>query len=234
MRLIRLLICGMLVLTVAACGSRPGIRDELTATNAVFAQVQAQIRKSRGGPFPDTSAVTAGTPDQVRQVMATLAPGALNSVVVLKTNESAILQDGGFNHGYRRWVSPTGQTFTLKQGMLTSTRGMGFDLMSVEADEAIAIFQRGAEGNVNKIYRFLDGEDQIVEAVAQCTISPRGSETVTTVAGVTRSARKMRETCLIGRQTLNNYFWIAGGQVIQSQQWASDEIGDLYFQALRG
>lgn len=231
---LRIALAMGLVGLVAACGTRPGIRDEVTAVSAAAQALAREFGGAQVTERRDTSVITAGTAAQVRQVMATLS-GDLHSVIVEKTNESSILQDAGSNNGYRRWVTPTGQTYTLRSGILTGTRGMGYDLMSVEAAAVMDHVRHQREGRITRTYRFLDGVDHEVPVVAQCTIARAGHANVTLPTGATRSTQKMTESCALDGRTIVNTYWVAsGGQVVRSRQWASDEIGVLVFQALRG
>lgn len=217
---------------VAGCGNVPGARDELTAVSAIFTATRASLRPT-DGPKPHTSVITGGTPAQVKEVIAPL-PGRLKALIVLKTNESAVLFDVGGNGPYHHWATPSGQILTLRGGVLVATRGLGYDLMSAEADGSARLIRERRLGNTDKVLRYLDGEDDEVPMGLKCTVSNQGPESVRLATGETRAATKMRETCISGRLTLNNFYWVdARGDVVQSRQWGGEEIGEVVIQSLR-
>jgi hypothetical protein len=221
-------------LVLAGCGNRAGVQDEWTAVqtflNTTTAQLQAQ-RSNGGGAH--TSVVTGGTPEQVREVIAQV-PGRLSSLIMLRNNESAVLLYAGANHGYERWATPSGQTLTFRDGVLTATRGFNFDLMSSSVDGTATLVRRRASGNVNRIYRYLDGEDNEVDYPARCSIAPQGAETVVLPTGARVATTKMGETCVAGERQIRNTYWVAGsGEVVKSQQWVSAEVGETVIQKLR-
>ena len=222
-----------LAFAVAACGNRAGVRDEFAAAQAVFTATRAVVQGDRAAAQPGTSLLTQAQPEQVRAAIAPLT-GPLKALIVLKKNESAVLLFEGRNGRHEHWVTPSGQTFTLMGGVLTGTRGLGYDLMSAEADGSADLIRRRTLGNTDKVMRFLDGSDDETPVALKCTVSPRGAETLTLLTGAVRHTTKMRETCISGRFTSNNFYWVDGrGTVVQSRQWAGAETGEIILQTLR-
>lgn len=221
-------------LALAACGNRAGVLDEWTAVQTFLNTANAQLQSQRStGAGAHTSVVTGGTPEQVRQVIAQV-PGPLSSLIMLRNNESAVLLYAGTNRGYERWATPSGQTVTVRDGVVTATRGLNFDLMSSAADGTMQLVRRRASGNVNRIYRYLNGEDKEVDYPARCSIAPQGAETVVLPTGARVATTKMRESCVAEERRIENTYWVAGsGEVVKSRQWISAEVGEMVIQKLR-
>jgi hypothetical protein len=230
----RALAVALTLAGLAGCGNQVGLRDEVTAVQSVASALSVQAQRARqDGPGPDTSVITAGTPAEVRQVIAPLE-GRLKSIIVLKTNESTVLFHGGANGPYEYWLTPSGQSFTLQGGVLVATRGMNFDLMSASADGSAALIRAKTPGETRKTMRFLDGLDDEVALEGTCAIGRVGPETVTLPTGAQHTTTRMRETCVYGPLTVTNTFWVDDqGRVAQSRQWGSAETGELFIQDLR-
>lgn len=223
--------CAVALTALAACGNAPGLGDELDATGPFLAAVKAQLLPNRG--TPPQSVFDTGTPEQVMAAVAPY-PGRLKVLFVPGAKQSGLLLDVGTNGDVTYWATPSGQSYALQDGVLIATRGMNFDLMSAQVGRSPDLIRRRATGNTEKVYRYLDGEDHEVELYAKCTVSPRGAETIRLVSGKSYATTKMRESCIAGRLTFNNYFWVdAAGTVVQSRQFSGAETGELVFQTLR-
>lgn len=137
------------------------------------------------------------------------------------------------NGPYRTYITGLRQTITLRQGVVTGTRGLGNDLMTSDIDPLLALLQTQGSGPAQRVMRYLDGEDVTRELVLSCevTLGP----TVTVAAGdIRQSGRRMTEACTGGQISFRNTYVVDGtGQVIQSEQWLTPSAGSAFFQVLR-
>lgn len=228
---LRLSLAAAALATLASCGNEAGLGDELDAVGAVLRTAKVAYSPVIGPP--PQSIFDVGTPEQVIAAIEPF-PGQLKVMFLPKAKQSGLLLAAGGNRDVEYWGTPSGQSLALKQGILIATRGMNFDLMSMDVGEAPDLIRRRATGNTNKVYRYLDGEDHEVELYAKCTVSPRGPDTVTLTNGSRVAATKMRETCIAGRLTFNNFFWVASdGRIARSEQFSSPETGQIVIEELR-
>ena len=56
-------------------------------------------------------------------------PGPIKTATLEDTKSTSVLAEFGNNRGYQTFVTPTRQTITLNRGVISATRGLGFDLM---------------------------------------------------------------------------------------------------------
>ncbi|WP_157708929.1 YjbF family lipoprotein [Roseovarius faecimaris] len=186
------------------------------------------------------TAVVVEDPAQV-QVAVNEALNVLDGPLALatfeKTNNNVILRQIASNGPYRTWTSWTKDTerrsITTRNGLITATRGLRNDLMSSDVDQTLALVSSRSSGNATRVQRYLDGENQIVEMRAQCSIS-RGASTRVRVGAIDRMTVEMTENCQSGDRTFRNIYRVDGsGRVVQSVQWLSDFYGLTVVQTLR-
>lgn len=133
------------------------------------------------------------------------------------------------------WLSVDNVTLSLDEGMLTATRGMGFDLHSadVSASKALILGRRG--GRANRFQSYLGGEHQVEIQVFVCEISNAGPTEVP--FGAARlPATLMRESCSGRDREFFNLYWVAdgSGEILLSRQWAGPDLGMLTLKRLAG
>lgn len=219
---------------LAACGSDPD-------REGTFALAQAASATALGplfGESADLPPQAANTPETLAPILAQFPPGPALRFDVLSLDQSALAFTTATNGPYRTFATVTAQTITLRGGLVTSTRGFGWDLMSSATNGAAEIIRRRGSGTVDRIYRYLSAMDDEVETVARCSIAPEGSETITLASGARFATTRLRETCEIGdqsaRETFTNRYWVtAGGAIPRSEQRISDRIGALRIEVIR-
>ncbi|MFD0982108.1 YjbF family lipoprotein [Tropicimonas aquimaris] len=212
---------------LAGCGNTPDKAQGWGALYTAFQENQAG-REAR-------AKADAGVSPQAIQ-------GALRSVkeplilaVLEESQRTALLAEFGRNGPYRTFRTSTQQTMTFRDGMLTGTRGLGYDLMSSDATAATAMIRARRSGEVNRVYRHLSGENHEVPTTMRCTIASEGADTVQVASGASFSATRMRETCRADDLTVRNTYWVTGsGDIVQSIQWISPQVGKVALQVLRG
>ena len=121
---------------------------------------------------------------------------------------------------------PGGFTYTLRDGMLVSTRGLGDDLMAADARQSRAALRAGG-GRATRVLETLDGADRIVQAEFSCTITAAGTEAVD--LGTRRvEARRFDENCRNAGLIFDNIYWLdATGRIVSSRQFAGRSVAYL-------
>ncbi|MEP4196170.1 MAG: YjbF family lipoprotein [Aliishimia sp.] len=145
-------------------------------------------------------------------------PGAILIVEVPNRGAEAGAQIIREGRGHVIWSTLNEIQFTFRDGVLSSTRGLGGDLISSDLDEVVPAV-RGARSQATRVHRYLDGEDQIVARAFICTYERTGGQRVSTV---TRSFNTtlVTETCNSTDQTIENQYWIDGAGIVRkSKQW---------------
>lgn len=138
---------------------------------------------------------------------------------------------GGENRGYVTWLGADGIGLVLRAGVLTSTRGLGADLLASGTAEAESAIHRGA-GSATRAHRYLGGENQVVARQFECSYASEG-RTVIEIVGTRHPTRVVAERCAGSGTRFENRYWIAAdGFVWQSTQWVGPEIGSVTLKQL--
>lgn len=129
------------------------------------------------------------------------------------------------------WRSADDVTLSMRNGVLTATRGMSGDLLSSEVQVAGPMPGPSSGGAHVQHVRSLD--NRAVRLALACELSDLGTETIEIVER-RHATRHLRQHCEGGGGTVINDFWIdsATGLVWQSRQWAGPHIGYLRFRQL--
>lgn len=212
---------------LAGCGNTP---DKAQGWGALY----AAFEENRAGREAKAQADAGVQPQAIQSALRSVKE-PLVLAVLEETQRTALLAEFGRNGPYRTFRTSTQQTLTFRDGVLTGTRGLGYDLMSSDAAAATAMIRARRSGEVNRVYRHLSGENHEVPTTMRCTIEAEGAETVTVASGASHAATRMRETCRADALTVRNTYWVTGsGEIVQSIQWISPEVGKVALQTLRG
>lgn len=125
------------------------------------------------------------------------------------------------------WSTTDGTTFTLQDGVLIQTRGLGADLMSAQAPSVAELSRDG--GTHQRIYYLLGEDDRGTRRTYDCTISVKGRETIEIFARA-HNVTRVTENCTRPQGSITNEFWIEGASVRKSRQWTSGGIGFIDFE----
>jgi len=195
-------------LTLGACGTASD--NPLRAT--LFNNLKQLVSKKEPQQVLTTAILrTRLTPEVRAQLAASLM------IVELPTLKIAsVVSEVAQNGAVTTWFAPDGVGLSTKAGMLISTRGIGFDLMSSSIDGPLAIVTGSGEGVATRIHRVLDGEDQEVVLRFECTY--------------TRDKSYVFESCtgkVSGKDlTIENHYWRdKSGEILSSKQWAGVRNG---------
>ena len=124
--------------------------------------------------------------------------------------------------GVVTWSTTDGTTFTLRDGVLIQTRGLGPDLMSAQAPSVAELLTPG--GTHPRQYFFLGADDQSTRRSYDCTVAIAGQETIE-ILDRSHSVTKVTEECARPQGKITNEFWIEGQTVRKSRQLISGAAG---------
>ena len=201
-------LCLGLILGATACG--PLYEEGLG--NKLFEAAQTAT---------GTGAVPA--PPTLAPEVANAAPGDVLLVKILSRNAVAPMTKLTQSGANITWQSPGGVTMAFEDGILVGTRGLGDDLMGVDAFDTRAALNAGG-GTVMRRQSYITSEDQIVTRDLTCEITNAGGETLQTIAGP-REAVKFEEDCKGPALIFKNSYWLSGGEMIRSRQVVSAGVG---------
>lgn len=148
-----------------------------------------------------------------------------------------ILTATSLNGGYVTYVSAFQQTITTKGNLITATRGLGGDLISVVdfAGDPVTNFTPPANwpSQVRRDYHFPgDGPAGVVISIT-CDIA-RGQDSQITIVEVTYDVTRMTESCATdeGTQFDNVYLVDKDGLVWEALQWTGPARGFINIEVL--
>lgn len=169
---------------------------------------------------------------QINQVLATKS-GPLALVTVETRKASALVIQIGQNGRYRTYATEQRQTLTFRGGMITSTRGLGGDLMSSEETALLSLVSRKSNGAAPYTMRFLTGEGVTATLQYNCTVSPGGTAPVS-LGAINTVARQMTADCTGSDGSFRNTYLVDGaGDIISTRQWLGAFTGYVAAQQLR-
>ena len=214
-------ILALALLGACASGSESDLGDER-------AQAVAYLRGALAGraevPPPTRAALAArGTTGSVL-VVSRPEPRVTDVLTPLSGNDGAITWGGG----------PV--SVDLREGIVSGTRGLGFDLISAETAPLRAAMAAGG-GRYTRALRDLDGEGRLRRLVLDCTLESQGASTAL-VLGQPYTGRRFRESCAVGPagiflpnapggRIVNEYALDGKGIMRSSRQWIAPRLGYL-------
>ena len=129
-----------------------------------------------------------------------------------KQKVAAVVAEVAQNGDVTTWWAEDGVGVSTKAGLLISTRGIGFDLMSSDVTGPLALIRARKNGTALREHRFLDGENQEVLLRFSCTYLSDKSHVV--------------ESCESKDLTIENHYWFdRSGDIWRSRQWAGARNG---------
>jgi Group 4 capsule polysaccharide lipoprotein gfcB, YjbF len=216
----RLVAAALALSLVGACGNDKGGGNPVAA--AVGQMAKASLAKAKGGK------AAAGAPAAQPVTRADLA--AFGKPILRlraeRLGQDAFLTIADQKSGVVTWTAQGAATFSLRDGVLIQTRGLGADLMSADAP-SLAQLKSGA--SYTRVYFFLGADDGGTRRTYECAAATVGSETIE-VVGKSHAVTHVAETCTRQGSTLTNDFWIEGNTIRKSQQWNSALVGHVEFE----
>lgn len=222
----RLLLLGALFAGLTACSSEE--QTQASLGKIALAMVQERLKHKD----VETAGATKAAPKVTREQMQALGrPVIFASVPRFGTGVAAV--ELAKNGPYRTFIGADQATVTLRDGIITSTRGQLVDLIAQDLSISSLTLFRGTEPKTyTKTQRHLTGESTLVTYKYNCAIAPLPDLETLTVFGKNHSVRKFAELCRrVGRAFQNDY-WVGAsdGVVWKSNQSVSKEVGHVTFQ----
>jgi hypothetical protein len=196
----RWLIALALAVSVGACGNdttQPGVGK------AVVASLKGRLAGGEEAPRPTADQLRAAITPEFR---AQSGNKPLLIVTSQRVPVSSILTMFAENGGVRTYLSPDQISFSLRNGVLVATRGLGDDMMSADVSDVLPRIRAGT-GRAVRIHRYLDGENRIILASFVCDYD-RGAE------GVVEERCRGEDHNFVNRYSLGS-----GGRIVISDQW---------------
>lgn len=183
--------------------------------------------RSKTGPAPDPRA-------GLTRAALDAAGKPVLYVALPKRNAASLLGLMGRNGTVLTWQTPDNISLAFDEGVLTATRGLGFDLMSAETTQTRRMLAGAAMRDAYpRLHGYLDGEHRHRFKSYLCRRAEARHETLTLV-GATREVTRITETCTAPGVEFTNLYWRgADGVIWKSRQWAGHETGLVETELLR-
>ncbi|MFK7875495.1 MAG: YjbF family lipoprotein, partial [Paracoccaceae bacterium] len=158
--------------------------------------------------------------------------GAALLLELPKRGAQAVAGQVGTRAGHQTWVTQDGITVSFRNGALSTTRGLGNDLMAADLDEVVSAL-KGHREQALRLHQYLDGEDQTVTRAFICDYTTHGTQTLQTLFHGTR-ARHITETCVSTDLQFENQYWFGPRGILRkSRQWVGPENGPLLVERIK-
>ncbi|SPF79430.1 YjbF family lipoprotein [Pseudoprimorskyibacter insulae] len=218
---------GLMSVVCAALLAGCGNSEDVAGMKLFRATATAAFKGKRAAKQP-----TVIPPQAIAQALgATTQPVFL--VEIENRKAQALLLEIAKNGAYSTFATSERQTITFLNGMITSTRGLGDDLMSSDAAKLSDLVGSKQSGVAPYTIRFLNGEDITYAYTYQCRVT-RGSKMPVIAGMVNTTATLMTADCKgDGPDLQNRYLVGANGQILGARQWIGNLAGYASSQALR-
>jgi hypothetical protein len=214
------LATALLALSLAgACGNdKSGPNPVAAALGSMAKASVAKVKAKKSGDTPAADRVTRADLEKY-------------GTPILRFVAKPLDQDGFLTISDQKgdvvtWSTSNGVTFSLRNGVLIQTRGLGPDLMSAQVPTVAQLSTPG--GTYQRIYFFLGADDRPTRRTLDCTTTVVGRKTIT-VFGRSHEVTQISEVCTRSTSQITNDYWIEGGSIRKSRQWTSGSIGHIDF-----
>lgn len=220
----RLIAVAMIVAFVTACGNEKPQASPLVQAVGAVAKSAISSRKAKRTGGASSAAVAPVT----RADLEAYGTPILRAVVSVRGIDT-LLTPSDVKGGIVTWATSNGATFTLRDGILIQTRGLGPDLMSAQVPTVGQLLTEG--GSHQRTYFFLGADDQSTRRSYDCTAAITGKETIE-IMGRNHAVTHVTETCARPQGSMSNEFWIEGSIVRKSHQLLSGGAGYVDFEKI--
>jgi len=215
----RLAAVAAAIALLAACGNDKGGANPVAA--AVGQMAKSTLAKGKKGA---ASAAQPAAPVGRAELEAFGKP-------VLRVQSKGLGQDAFLTivdakENVVTWTAQRQANFSLRDGVLIQTRGVGSDLMSAQVP-TLDQLKNGA--SYQRIYYFLGADDIGTRRTYDCSAATIGRETIE-VLGKSHATTHVTETCTRPNGKVTNDYWIEGDMIRKSRQWASNSVTYLEFE----
>ncbi len=201
---------------LAACGSEKSEPSPMGAAVGTLAKAtlsRMSARRAGGEAKPPAAPSRAEIEKYGMPILRAVVPSrGADALVTISDRKGPVVT----------WSTTDGTTFSLRDGVLIQTRGLGPDLMSARAPSLGQLRQNG--GTHQRVYYFLGADDRTTTRTYDCTVQVRGGESVT-IFGRAHATTRVIEECVRPQGRITNEFWLEGATVRKSRQWVSGLTG---------
>jgi Group 4 capsule polysaccharide lipoprotein gfcB, YjbF len=219
---VRLLFGFAAVALIAACGNEESEPSPLGA--AVGGLAKATISRVSGKQAAAAQPASIG---QTPRAEIEKYGIPILRVVIKSRDADALVTVSDTKGEVVTWATTDGSTFTLRNGILIQTRGLGPDLMSAQAPY-VSDLVSGPDG-YRRSYFFLGEDDKSERRDYDCSVTSMGKETIEIFAR-SHVTTHFKEECVRAEGKITNDFWIEGSMVRKSRQWTSPGSGYIEFE----
>lgn len=208
---------------LASCGPLGGQKSIAALTQGVLGD--RLTSGGGGGAEGEANAEELNPRDVLTREFIEGLDNDLLLVDVFDREATATLLRAGQNGSRVTWISPDGISVTLDRGVIVATRGLGADLMAADSSGLRAVLRGAGSGQL--VLETLDGLDQVVREVFDCSVTDRTPDPVT-IFERRFATTKVEVTCNNDERAFANNFWIDGnGTIWKSQQFVTPGLGYL-------
>lgn len=222
----RSVIAAALFFGLTACSSEEQTQPGL----GKIALAMAQDRLKRKDV--ETAGAAKAAPQVTRDQMQALGrPVVFVSVPRFGTGVAAV--ELAKNGPFRTFMGADQATVTLRDGVITATRGLLVDLIAQEISiPTLSLFLGTEPKTYTKTQRHLTGESTLVTYEYTCAIARLPDPETLDVFGKAHAVHKYAELCRRDGRAFQNDYWVgqSDGVVWQSNQSVSKEVGHVTFQ----
>ena len=222
MRILTHFMCAAALLGLGACS---GGDQKIDNQQTIISELTDIVRGN----------VAAGGAEEVvltRDLLDQLTVPSLE-VVAETRDQTAYLIPFSRRQGVTVWRGVDGAQVVLRQGLVTSTRGIGNDLVSSDYQATLAALRAGRGETTRRLFvrNDLRSEDSLT---LQCSLSTLGAVQLE-VVGRTYNTTHLREVCATPVGDIVNDYWVERGRSLirQSRQWVGPKLGYLNLRQLR-
>jgi hypothetical protein len=223
---LRSFLAATVVLGIAACSSEKETQPGLGKIALAMAQ-QKLKRKDI-----EQAGTTKTAPQVTREQMQGLGrPVVFVSIPRFGTGVAAV--ELAKNGPFRTYMGADQATVTLRDGIVTSTRGLLVDLIAQDLSiNPRDLFRGSFPKTYTKSQRHLTGESTLSTFDYNCAIAPMENTETLEVFGKSHTVRQFTELCRRDGRAFQNNYWVEAstGVVWKSNQSVSKEVGHLTLQ----
>lgn len=131
------------------------------------------------------------------------------------------------------WLTEDAVTLTMREGVLTATRGLQNDMLSSSALVSTTGAGMGPRGQGTRRYEFAALDNRSEVFTLACQVSDLGPETIEIVE-LTYQTRHLQERCEGESGVVVNDYWVdsRSGHLWQSRQWGGPTTGYMRIRQL--
>ena len=147
----------------------------------------------------------------------------LHAVLIARGRSGTFFRNAR-NGDHVTWRAADDSAIVMRDGLLTATFGLGFDLLSADVSDTLFLIAQRQNGMATRIHRYLDGENQVVARAFRCDVAWEEG-----LGAVWR----VREDCRGANITFENHYDLAtDGRIVSSMQWVGPDIGAVRLSSL--